>query len=155
MANKSVFMLILMLLPLGGHSAEYVKKGPALVYTTQGTFSDVKSYVVDAIKEQGMVISYVSHIQAMLDRTAKAAGKKDSVYANAETILTCKSGLSHDLAISNPHNIVLCPWGISIYTLKGKLGTVYVSIRDPYKGDAAYMAIHKLLQEIINEALGD
>lgn len=153
MLNKAVVALMLSLFSLGAYSGEYVKSGPALVYHTQGSFKDVKGYVVDAISEQGMVISYVSHVQAMLDRTAQAAGIKDSVYDKAEIILTCKSGLSHDLARANPHNIVLCPWGIAVYTLKGKPGTVYISIREPYQGDTAYLAIHKLLQEIVSEAV--
>jgi len=153
MCNRIIVLFILLFIPFGAQALKPSVHGSALVYTTKGNFTDVKNDVVDAILENGMVISYVAHVKSMLDRTAKAAGVKASVYDNGETILTCKSGLSHDLAKANPHHIVLCPWGISVYTLKGKPNTVYVSIRQPYKDEKSYMAVHKMLQEIIKDAL--
>lgn len=136
------------------YALEPEKLGAALVYTTHGSFNNVKNDIVDAITDRGMVVSYVAHVKSMLDRTAKAVGEKDSVYEDGETILVCKSGLSHDLAKENPHNIVLCPWGISVYTLKDKPDTVYVSTRAPSEGKA-YKEIQELLQGIILDAIGE
>lgn len=150
--NRSI-ALGLLLFSLNLYALEPEKHGAALVYSVESTFADVKSDIVEAITNRGMVISYTAHVKNMLDRTAGAVDIKESVYEDGETILICKSGLSHQLAKSNPHNIVLCPWGISVYTLKGKPSMVYVSIRESYE-DESYKEIQKLLQDIIQDAIG-
>ena len=153
MISRRIIAWSLILFSFYTYAADPEVYGPALVYTTQGRFADVKSDIMDAITNRGMVISYTSHVKNMLDRTAEAVGEKENVYEEGETLLVCQSGLSHQLAKANPHNIVLCPWGISVYSLKEKPDIVYVSIRKPYD-DASYKPIHELLQAIIHDAIG-
>jgi hypothetical protein len=50
----------------------------------------------------------------------------------------------------DPHNIPLCPFAISIYTLPDETATTWVSYRQP-RGNAAAMAA-SLLEEIAGEA---
>jgi uncharacterized protein (DUF302 family) len=129
--------------------------GPALVWKAEGPYEDVKADLVDAIEGRGLVISYVSHASAMLERTAEAVEGARKVYDEAEILLFCKADLSHRLVGSSPHNIVLCPYAIAIYTLAGKPDTVYLAIRKPYQDEPAYEPVSRLLEGIIQETVGD
>ena len=51
---------------------------------------------------------------------------------------------------ADPHNIVLCPFAISVYTLPGDKGGTWVAYRRP-QGKAATM-VEGLLKEIAGEA---
>ncbi len=128
-------------------------QGPALVWKARGPFEDVKADLVDAIEGRGLVISYVSHASAMLDRTAEAVEGARKVYDQAEILLFCKADLSHRLVEASPHNIVLCPYAIAIYTLAGQPDVVYLAIRKPYQGEPAYKPVDRLLREIIQETV--
>lgn len=127
--------------------------GAALVYSTEGDYHNVKSDLVDAIESQGLVISYIANAANMLERTAEAVGALTRAYDNAETLLFCKADLTYQLTIANPHNLVLCPYSISIYTLANKPQRVYLSIRRPDLQVAEYASIHSLLEAIIAETL--
>ena len=127
--------------------------GAALVYSTEGNFHNVKSDLVDAIESRGLVISYTAHAANMLERTAEAVGALAKAYDNADILLFCKADLTYDLTIANPHNLVLCPYSVSIYTLANKPHTVYLSIRKPDLQVAEYASIHSLLEAIIADTL--
>ena len=131
------------------------KHGPALVWKTEAPFEDVKEDLVSSIEGRGLVISYVSHASAMLDRTAEAVEGARKVYGDAEILLFCKADLSHRLVQANPHNIVLCPYSIAIYTLAGKPEEVYLAIREPYTAEPAYAPVVELLKGIIAETIGE
>lgn len=127
--------------------------GSSWVYSAQGLYHNVRSDLVAAIENRGLVISYVAHTASMLRRTANATGATVQVYDNAESILFCKADLTYELTARNPHNITLCPYGISIYTLRREPGIVFLSIRAPELEQADYAAIHQLLESIISETL--
>ncbi len=133
---------------------EPVKTGGAWVYSVEAEFDDVKDSLVDAIESQGMVISYVSHADAMLSRTASTIGGK-VVYSDAEVLLFCKANLAHRLVEANPHNLVLCPYAMSVYALAGEPARIYVGIRAPQTNVAEYQAVHELLVGVITEALAE
>ena len=127
--------------------------GPAWVWTVQGDYKTIKSDVIDAIQANGLVVSYEAHAANMLARTAEAVDTSHQIYDQAETLLFCKADLSHQLATQNPHNIVLCPYGISLYSLAENPTEIFVSIRLPALEVAAYSEVHNLLEKIISEAL--
>ena len=85
----------------------------------------------------------------MLRRTADATGAVEQVYDNAQSLLFCKADLTYELTVRNPHNITLCPYSISIYTLKKDPEVVHLAIRSPELEQADYAAIHQLLEQII------
>jgi len=89
----------------------------------------------------------------MLMRTADAVGASKQVYDNAQILLFCKADLTYELTAENPHNLTLCPYSISVYTLTEKPGTVYLAIPAPDFQVPAYAAIHQLLESIVAEAL--
>ncbi|EAQ98269.1 hypothetical protein [Congregibacter litoralis] len=123
--------------------------GSSWVYKTQGLYHNVRDDLVQAIQDEGLVISYTAHLASMLRRTADATGAKKQVYENAESLLFCSAELTYELTLSNPHNITLCPYSISIYTLSETPDTVNLSIRAPELEQADYAAVHQLLEQII------
>lgn len=129
------------------------KIGEAWVYALTGkNYDQAREDLVAAIEERGMVISDVSHVKDMLDRTNADLGFKDNVYdTGAETLLFCKSDLSQAMMRDNPHNIAFCPYSISIYTLASEKGKVFLSYKNPPKL-VVYKPIHQLLNSIIQSA---
>lgn len=122
----------------------------AMVYEVVGkTYAQAREDLTAAIEERGMVISAVSHVKDMLDRTSSDLGYQDQVYdTGGETVLFCKADLSQNMMRDNVHNIALCPYGISIYSLKSTPNRVFLSYRVPPKL-AVYQPIAQLLDDII------
>ncbi|RUM93451.1 MAG: hypothetical protein DSZ28_08410 [Thiothrix sp.] len=129
------------------------KIGPALVYQAEMDFEDAKLNLLDAIEAEGMVISSTSHAQTMLDRTAESINGKGNIYDKAEIIQFCKVDLSHKLVSANPHNLVLCPYSIAVYSLKTDPKRIYFSYRAPYLDEPVVKDIQKLLDQLILEAI--
>ena len=121
----------------------------AKVFSTESTFEDAKDDLLEAIGGNGLVVSYTSHAKSMLDNTAAVSGVTKSVYDDAETILFCKSGLSHELVAGNPHNIVLCPYSISIYVLNDEPERVYFSFRNVPVSDEKIKALTKPIEDLL------
>jgi uncharacterized protein (DUF302 family) len=138
---------------LAEDSITHEVSGGAWVYRTTGNFQDVKADLVDAIESRGIVISYIAHAANMLERTADAVGALSRAYSNADILLFCKADLTYDLTVKNPHNLPLCPYSVSVYTLAKELDTVYLSIRAPDPGVPEYGPVHELLVEIVQETL--
>ncbi len=153
-------LLFLGLLPLAvlaeNVAAQFkpLKSGGAWVYSVDADFDDVKESLVESIESRGMVISYVSHAESMLARTASTIGGK-VVYSDAEVLLFCKANLAHRLVEANPHNLVLCPYAMSVYALFDQPARIYVGIRAPQTQVAEYRAVHELLVVVIAEALAE
>lgn len=115
-----------------------------------GSFADTRDAVVMAIENRGLVVNYTAHIADMLQRTGADIGASRQIYDNAEIIEFCSAGLSRKMMEADPHNIVLCPFAISIYTLPGEKNTTWVAYRKP-QGAAAKL-VEPLLSEIAAEA---
>lgn len=121
----------------------------ANVFSTEAEFQDAKDDLLEAIEENGLVISYTSHAKTMLENTADVSGINKAVYNDAEILLFCKADLSHKLVAGNPHNIVLCPYSIAIYVLKAEPERVYLSYRKVESSDAEVMALTKPIEELL------
>ncbi len=127
--------------------------GGAWVYSTEGEYHNVREDVVDAIQSYGMVVSYTAHAAAMLERTAEAVGAIKRVYAFADTLLFCKADLTYQLTLAHPHSLVLCPYAISVYSLRDDEDTIYISFRKPDLHIPQYAPVHQLLEDIVLEAI--
>jgi len=125
--------------------------GPAEVFALEGDFEDVRDSLVFAIESQGLVISYISHAADMLERTGAVVDHPPAVYGGAEVVLFCKAGLSHNLAADNPHNLVLCPYPIAVYSLTDEPDTTYLSI-PAYPDAPVYRELRAFLLGIIARA---
>ena len=122
----------------------------AMVWQVEGDYEEVRDDLKDAIESRGMVISYISHAKAMLDRTGKDIGYPDTVYPHgAEIFLFCKADTSQKLVRVNPHHVVLCPYAIAVYDVAGEPGRVYLSYRVAPEDTPEYQPVERLLREII------
>jgi uncharacterized protein (DUF302 family) len=151
---RHLFLISILLFAAQACAETPAAPSPARIFSAEKNFEDAKADLLLAIEGRGLVVSYTSHAQEMLDRTAEAVGVKERIYDKAEIILFCKTDLSHALVASNPHNIVLCPYAIAVYVLINEPGKVYMSFREPYAGDEVVKPITDLLTEIIEEAIG-
>jgi uncharacterized protein (DUF302 family) len=123
----------------------------AVVTPVQGHFEDVRDAVVFAIEGKGLVINYTARIGTMLERTGKDIGAARQIYDQAESFEFCSARVSRQMMEADPANIVNCPFVVSVYTLPGKPGTVFLAYRKPMAG---LKAVETLLRELVAEAVG-
>ena len=124
----------------------------------ESPYEDVVDDIKNAIAERGIKINNISHIGNMLARTAEAVGATKQVFAHAEAIEFCSSTISRATMEADPHNIVFCPYIITVYSLPGEGNITYVSYRRPTpvgstESQAAIKAVDGLLEEIITAAV--
>jgi len=122
-------------------------------YSIDDTFDNALFNLKEALKDKGFVINTVSHISKMLQRTGKDLGSAKKIYARAENIEFCSATLSRLTMEASPHNIVYCPYIISIYSLAKNPKKTYVSYRKlprvkDKKSDQALQKVEKLLDEL-------
>ena len=128
-------------------------------YSTQQDFESVKSALGEAIIEKGLVINNTSHIGAMLDRTGSAVGAAaKQIFLKAEAYEFCSASVSRLTMEADPHNIVFCPYIITVYVLPNEPSKTYLSFRKPdlvgsKASKAALKEVEKLLRSIIEEAI--
>ena len=150
----SVMSLVMALPAMAGQAMMPEKIGPAWVWHVDAAFDDVADSLTFAIEDRGLVITYTSHVHDMLNRTA-VSGIDGSVYHQAKILFFCKVGASHALVKANPHNIVLCPFSIAVYSLKGAPERTYLSFRAPYADEKMVEPIRQLQQAIIEQTIDE
>ena len=128
------------------------------IYSTKGTFDDVKDNVVFAINGLGLVINNTSHVGEMLERTGRDLGIGEPIYLKAEALEFCSATISRNMMVADPRNIIFCPFIISIYVLPKEPDKVYIAYRKPEiigspQSKKALIAVDQLLNGIITEAL--
>ncbi len=123
------------------------------LFSTESSFDDAKEDLLAAIEERGLVVSYTAHAKAMFERTKAVTGEKTPIYDDAEIILFCKSDLSYNLVAQNPHNLIFCPYAISIYVLHKEPNRVYLSYKEQDNSQVVTNPINLLLKNIIMDVL--
>ena len=121
----------------------------------EGEYRDVTGSVRAAILGKGINIAHVLPASQMLRRTASAYGYGSDVYEDAETYEFCSAELSQKLSRLNPDNIVMCPFTISVYTVKAEPGFVRLSYRIPSGKtgtDTVVGEIVELIESILDDA---
>ncbi|MDH5572161.1 MAG: DUF302 domain-containing protein [Gammaproteobacteria bacterium] len=130
-----------------------------VLHSLEGTtFSAVREDLELAITDRGMVVNNVSHIGNMLARTREAVGSGKQIFAQAEALEFCSSVISRNMMEANPHNIVFCPYIISVYTLPDQPERVYIAYRRPLPvgtvpSQKALLAVDSLLQSIVADVI--
>ncbi len=122
------------------------------VYPADGSFEDATFAVESAITDRGLVIDYVSHVGAMLSRTAADVGSEQPIFEQADIFLFCSAVVSRQVMEQNPDNIAHCPYGIFVRQFPGSDGRVEIGFRDMPDGEMA--VVQTLLDEIAQEAAG-
>ena len=104
---------------------------PIVTHKIEGSFQEVSNNVRAAIIGKGINIAHVLPASQMLHRTESAFGYESGVYVDAEIYEFCSARISHMLSRAHPDNIVLCPFTISVYTVKDEPGMVRLTYRIP------------------------
>ncbi len=120
------------------------------VYTFDGSFDDAAFSVESAIIGKGLVIDYVSHTGAMLNRTSEDVGSEVKLFEAADVFIFCSAVVSRKVMEVDPMNIAHCPYGIFVAERENK---VMVGYRHYPSG--AMQEVQALLDEIAREAVGE
>jgi hypothetical protein len=110
---------------------------------------DVNETLIEVIEGRGLVISYTSHANTMLERTSPQIDKGYDTYKEAFIHLFCSAELAHKMTKSNPHSLTGCPYPLAIYTLSSDPKKVYMSFRS--SDEDYYKNVISLLEDIVNE----
>ncbi len=84
-----------------------------------------------------MNIANELHASELLNRTAPDLGVERNIFLHAVSIEFCSAVISHKLVASDPSNMVLCPFTISIYVLPEDPDIVYVAYKPPTAGEGS------------------
>ena len=139
-------------------SGAAIAGGEIATHSKPGSFDDVKSALVFAIENRGLVVSNVSHVGEMLERTGRDLGSTGQIFERGDVLEFCSAALSRRVMEADPHTIAFCPYTIAVYVLPGEPGRVYLSYRRPllpggHKAAQPLEAVDLLLSEIVQEAL--
>lgn len=118
-------------------------------YDFEGSFEDAAFGVESAIVDRGLVVDYVSHVGAMLNRTKEDVGGAKDLFANADVYLFCSAVLSRRVMELDANNIAYCPYGVFV-TDAG--GAVRIGYRQMPEGPMK--EVEALLDAIAREAAG-
>ncbi len=130
-------------------------KDPVVIYKINGDYDEVWEDLKMALNDRGLVISSVSHVGEMLERTGKALGRTRKIYERAKVMEFCSAVVSRDMLEVNPHYISFCPYQIMVYSLPGKPDEIYISYRHLIWKDndrnKVLDEVEELLKDIIND----
>lgn len=153
---KIILATMLLVLSTGSHAVS--KDAFNVVYTAKGDFGFIRDSVAAAVEGKGLKINHFNKISEMLDNTSAAVGDTKKIYLNAEQMEFCSATLSRQMMQADPHNVVMCPYIISVYNLPADPNTIYVSYRklplgSTPKSRAALRAVDTLYKNIIKEGI--
>jgi uncharacterized protein (DUF302 family) len=148
-----VLALLLAISPAAWSAAE----DPVVRHALAGEFKEVRDAVEMALTGRGLVVSGVSYVGEMLERTGKDLGAARQIYLDAEVIEFCSAVISRNMMEADPHTVVFCPYQIALYVLPEEPDTVYLAYRRPGPGTTeasrrALAEVEALLEGIIEDA---
>ena len=155
-ATLLISLFGLLLLAPAANAQEREQRGPMVIYSAEGDFADAKEALLNAIVEQGIVLSNELHASDMLNRTGPDLGITENVFLHAATFEFCSSILSHALVAQDPANIMACPYAIGLYQLSKQPDMVHMAFRVPQGvpgSEETTAKIQQLLETIIGSAL--
>ncbi len=128
-------------------------------YSKTANFEDVREDLQLAIQGRGLVVDHTSHVHNMLERTGKDLGLTKKIYKDADAYSFCSATVSRTMMEADAHNVVFCPFTITVYATVSEPNKVYIAYRRPplignEASKAALKAVHDLLDGIAREAIG-
>jgi len=102
---------------------------PVVIRTVTGEYEQIWEDLQSALSDRGLVVSSISHIGDMLVRTGQSFEGAKKIFSQARGLVFCSAVLSRTMMETNPHFIAFCPYQITVYSLPGQEGTVYLSYR--------------------------
>ena len=150
-----IWLGLVMVTPLGSADEGQHNNGISL-FSTEGDFESVRTFLDEAIVGRGLVVNSVSHVGDMLARTGKDLGATKQIYKHAEVVEFCSASLSREMMEADPANIVFCPYSIAIYERADQPGKIYLAhrrLKGLGQGKEVMQKIDTLLDEIIRAAI--
>jgi len=132
-------------------------KDPVVIYSVQGDYDEVWEDLKLALNDRGLVISSVSHVGEMIDRTGRALGRTRKVFAKANVMEFCSAIVSRNMLEQDPHLIAFCPYQIMVYSLPDEERKIYLSYRRPIwkerEDQAVLDSVERLVDGIIHDVI--
>jgi uncharacterized protein (DUF302 family) len=147
-------------LALGATASAYetvMETDERVIFKIEGEFDHYFEMVEEAIASEGLVINNVGYIADMLDRTA-GQESGEGIYLNGKSVDFCSASYSRATMEADPHNMVFCPYIITVYELTDEPGVVYMGYTPvPEVGEKdskkSLRDVNELVERIIKEAL--
>jgi uncharacterized protein (DUF302 family) len=134
-----------------------VGREPVVVRKVTGDYEQVWEDLNSAIIDQGLVVSSVSHVGEMLDRTGQSLDNAKKIFDRARVLEFCSAILSRAMMETNPHFIAFCPYQIKVYSLSDQEGTVYLAYRrltwNNDQGREVLDPVEHLLDSLVTEVV--
>jgi len=121
--------------PLQASRSAAIAPETVVIYAVEGEYDDVWADLKMALGDRGLVISTISHVGEMIDRTGRALGRPRPIFDKANVMSFCSAVISRNMLEQDPHLIAYCPYEIAVYSLAGAPGTIYLSYRHIYWPD--------------------
>ncbi|MEL6099743.1 MAG: DUF302 domain-containing protein [Pseudomonadota bacterium] len=96
-----------------------------ITYPFDGSFDDAAFAVESEIVGRGLVIDYVSHVGAMLERTRADVGSDVVLFDEANSYLFCSATLSRKVMEADPMNLAHCPYAVFVADRGGEVVVGY------------------------------
>ncbi len=130
---------------------------PVVIKSVRGNFDDVWESLKMALNERGLVVSSVSHVWDMLERTGRVLNRTKRIYGQAKVMEFCSAVISRNMLERNPHFISFCPYQIMVYTLPDNENRVYLSYRrliwKDEKDRDVLDAVERLLEGLVDDVV--
>ncbi|NOX25140.1 MAG: DUF302 domain-containing protein [Deltaproteobacteria bacterium] len=130
---------------------------PVVIRSVTADYDQVWDDLTTALNNRGLVISSVSHVGTMLERTGKALGQNKKIFARAKVMEFCSAVISRKMMENNPHYIAFCPYQIMVYSLPDDPGRVYLAYRRLFWGNVkdrtVLKTVENMLSSLINEVI--
>jgi len=133
-------------------SAQIAAAQDMVTYTTDQSFDDIAFDIENAIIDAGLVVSHISHVGEMLERTRADIGSDVVLFAQADVYSFCSAKVSRAVMEADVMNIAFCPYDIFIAELPDKPGQTIIGYRQ--FPDGAMQQAQSLLDGIVKTALG-
>ena len=102
---------------------------PVVIRSVIADYDQVWDDLTMALTSRGLVISSVSHVGEMLERTGKALNQNTKIFARANVMEFCSAVISRKMMEANPHYIAFCPYQIMVYSLPEEPEKIYLGYR--------------------------
>jgi uncharacterized protein (DUF302 family) len=119
--------------------------------TIEEDFEDMEFAVESAIIDKGLTIDFVSHPDAMLERTRADVGSDVVLFERATIYNFCSAQVSRQVIEADITNFAFCPYSIFVYSTPDNPDVTIIG-HQTFPGESMQPA-NDLLDEIIADAI--
>lgn len=116
-------------------------------------FASTHEALIEAIEGEGMVVSAVISLNAMLARTAGDLERPGSPFASAEIVQFCSAALAWQMIEEDAAQLALCPLSLSIYAPAGAPDQIMLAYRSLGKASVGRRKAEEVLRRLVRRTL--